>query len=115
SAHYIGCPVGMRLKLTLLWTLAMGLVLAVSAYILFTRQLWNRLDTALVEEADAGTLAFAHGGLERVEEIGRQLAREHDRPKRRVRVWRDGCLLGDFGEGDLICRNIRSARLPACR
>jgi len=81
----------------------MGLVLAVSgssAYILFTRQLWNRLDTALVEEADTSTLAFAHGGLERGEEIGRQLAREHDRPKRRVCVWRDGCLLGDFGEGD---------------
>lgn len=91
-----------RLKLTLYWSLALGMVLLASAlavYIIFARALWSRLDTALLEEAETSAAAMTHAGGPRAIALARALSRERDLgPRRRVRIVSNNVVLADFGD-----------------
>ena len=91
-----------RLRLTLYWAavttailLAAGLFMMVS----FSRQTWNALDEALLEEADTTATAVSQSSSEEAIVILRHLSAEKDLgPARRVRLSVAGTTI--FDEGD---------------
>jgi signal transduction histidine kinase len=96
-------PTTIRLRLTLYWSgiiAAILLIAGVSTFILFERQQWGALDSALLEEADtaATTLSRLTSGPA-VDTIVRRLSEERDLgPRRRVRIVRGDRVIADFGD-----------------
>lgn len=83
-----------RVRLTLYWALVLAGVLLIAGeavYLLFQRQLWGELDSALMEEADTTAETIGHLGLTSAPGVIGQIARETDLgPRRRVWLVRDG-------------------------
>lgn len=77
-----------RLRLTIYWAGVLSLLLlgaAVAVFLLFQRQQWDRLDSALMEEADTAAASIAHGAG--VVQMIARLSEERDLgPERRVWV-----------------------------
>lgn len=98
-----------RLRLTLYWAGVLTLVLTAACgatALLFQRQQWGGLDSALMEEADTAAETIARMGPTSAEQILRRLSDERDLgPSRRVLLSRDGHFVADFGN--------RAADLPA--
>ncbi|MBV8357178.1 MAG: HAMP domain-containing histidine kinase [Deltaproteobacteria bacterium] len=77
-----------RLRLTIYWAGVLSLLLlsaAIAVFLLFQRQQWGRLDSALMEEADTTAASIAHGAD--VMQMITRLSEERDLgPERRVWV-----------------------------
>ena len=98
-----------RLRLTLYWAAVLAAVMilgGMAVLLLFQRQQWARLDSALMEEADTTAEALARMGRAGDEiAIARKLSDERDLgPARRVMVVSGGAVIADFGS--------RAADLP---
>jgi signal transduction histidine kinase len=97
-----------RIRLTLYWAAVLTVVLVAacaSIALLFERQQWGRLDSALIEEADTAVQTIAHTGESSADSIIQRLSEERDLgPSRRVWFSRDGHIVADAGS--------RSADLP---
>lgn len=92
-----------RFRLTIYWTGIIALMLlaaGLAALVLFERQQWGALDSALIEEADTAAAAISRMGLNPASSaILRQLSEERDLgPHRRVRIVRDHQVLADLGD-----------------
>jgi signal transduction histidine kinase len=96
-----------RLKLTLYWASVLATIVviaAVSVFIIFTRQQWDALDAALLEEADTSASAITHLDEPAAALIARRLSEERDiGPGKRVRLIVGNKVVADFGgdEADL--------------
>lgn len=94
-----------RLRLTFYWAAIIATILSiagVSTFVLFERQQWGALDSALMEEADtaSATLSRLASGPA-VDAIVRRLSQERDLgPRRRVRIITGGRVIADFGDPD---------------
>ena len=92
-----------RIRLTLYWAAVLTVVLTAACAavaLLFERQQWGGLDSALMEEADTAAETIAHGGLSSADAIIRRLSNERDLgPSRRVWLSRGGRVVADFGNG----------------
>ena len=94
-----------RLRLTFYWAAIIASILVVAGFsilVLFERQQWGALDSALMEEADtaSATLSRLSSGPP-VDAIVRRLSQERDLgPRRRVRIVTDGQVISDFGDPD---------------
>lgn len=106
-----------RLKLTLYWSLALAAVLLASAlavYLIFARELWSTLDTALLEEAETSAAAMTHASSERAAALAQELSRERDLgPHRRVRIVSGGVVLADFGDSRADLPHPSATRMPS--
>lgn len=91
-----------RLRLTLYWTAVLTAILlssGIAVFLLFERQQWGQLDSALLEEADTTATAIQSGGLGPADGILRHLSEERDLgPARRVLLFSDGRVLADAGD-----------------
>ena len=91
-----------RLRLTLYWTAvltAIVLVAGVTVFLLFERQQWGQLDSALLEEADSAASAILHGGLGVADEVAHHLSEERDLgPSRRVLLFNAERVFADAGD-----------------
>jgi signal transduction histidine kinase len=89
-----------RLRLTIYWAGVLSLLLlgaAIAVFLLFQRQQWGQLDSALMEEADTATASIARGA-DAVQMITR-LSKERDLgPKRRVWVAVEGRTIATAGD-----------------
>jgi signal transduction histidine kinase len=98
-----------RLKLTIYWAAIIAAILlaaGVSTFLLFERQQWGDLDSALMEEADtaAASLSRLDPGAA-LDGIVERLSGERDLgPRRRVRIVSGDRVIADFGD--------RSSELP---
>jgi signal transduction histidine kinase len=107
-----------RLRLTIYWAAiiaAILLVAGVSAFLLFERQQWGALDSALMEEADtaAATLSRLAPGAA-VDTIVRRLSEERDLgPRRRVRIITGNRVIADFGDPASQLPEIRASQSAA--
>jgi hypothetical protein len=101
-----------RLKLTIYWAAIIAAILlaaGVSTLLLFERQQWGDLDSALMEEADtaAASLIRLNPGAA-VDAIVERLSEERDLgARRRVRIVSGDRVIADFGD--------RSSELPEIR
>ena len=92
-----------RLWLTFYWAAIIAAILTVAGFsilLLFERQQWGALDSALMEEADtaSATLSRLSSGPA-VDAIVRRLSQERDLgPRRRVRIVTGGQVIADFGD-----------------
>jgi heavy metal sensor kinase len=100
-----------RARLTIYWAALLSLILliaGVAAFLLFQRQQWGRLDSALMEEADTAAETIARYGPSSAAQIVANLSLERDLgPARRVWIAHNGRVLVDAGS--------RSADLPSMR
>jgi len=91
-----------RLRLTLYWTAvltALIVVAGVAVFILFERQQWGQLDSALMEEADTAADAIQRNGLSDAEEVAHHLSEERDLgPSRRVLIFNAERVFADAGD-----------------
>jgi signal transduction histidine kinase len=91
-----------RLRLTLYWTAVLTAILLISGvtvFLLFERQQWGQLDSALFEEADTTANAIQHGGLASADEMARHLSEERDLgPSRRVLLFNADRVFADAGD-----------------
>jgi signal transduction histidine kinase len=91
-----------RLRLTLYWTAVLTTILLISGvtvFLLFERQQWGQLDSALLEEADTAASAIQHGGLATADEVARRLSEERDLgPSRRVVLFNADRVFVDAGD-----------------
>ncbi|HXD90923.1 MAG TPA: hypothetical protein VNU00_07670, partial [Candidatus Binataceae bacterium] len=91
-----------RLRLTLYWTAVLTTILLISGitvFLLFERQQWGQLDSALLEEADTAASAIQHGGLATADEVARHLSEERDLgPSRRVLLFNADRVFVDAGD-----------------
>lgn len=98
-----------RFRLTLYWATVLTVVLTAACaavLMLFDRQQWGGLDSALMEEADTAAETIARMGGEPADQIVQRLSDERDLgPTRRVWLSRDSHVVADFGS--------RTADLPA--
>jgi signal transduction histidine kinase len=89
-----------RLRLTIYWAGVLSLLLlgaAIAVFLLFQRQQWGQLDSALMEEADTAVASIARGA-DAVQMITR-LSKERDLgPKRRVWVAAGGRTIATVGD-----------------
>jgi len=95
-----------RLKLTIYWAaIIAGILLAagVSAFLLFERQQWGALDSALMEEADTAAASMSRlGPGAGLDAIVQRLSEERDLgPRRRVRIISGNRVIADFGDHTL--------------
>jgi signal transduction histidine kinase len=91
-----------RLRLTLYWTAVLTAILLISGiavFMLFARQQWGQLDSALMEEADTAASAIQRGGIGSAEEVLRPLSEERDLgPARRVLLFNADRVFVDAGD-----------------
>ncbi len=101
-----------RLRLTIYWAAIIATILlaaGVSAFLLFERQQWGALDSALMEEADTAAESLSRlGPGPAVNAIVQRLSEERDLgPRRRVRIIGGDRVVADFGD--------RTSALPEIR
>ncbi len=91
-----------RLRLTLYWTAVLTTILViagVAVFILFARQQWGQLDSALMEEADTAANAIQRDGLATADEVAHHLSEERDLgPSRRVLIFNAERVFADAGD-----------------
>ena len=91
-----------RLRLTLYWAAVLGVILILSGaavLLLFGREQWGQLDSALLEEADTAAATIQQTGGVSAPAIVRALSQERDLgPSRRVRLLRGAQVLADAGD-----------------
>ena len=102
-----------RLRLTLYWAAIIAAILSVSGvsvFLLFERQQWSALDSALMEEADTASAPLSHATAgPAVDAIVRRLSEERDLgPRRRVRIVKGNRVIADFGDSDSELPEIRT-------
>jgi signal transduction histidine kinase len=67
--------------------------------LLFQRQQWGKLDGALMEEAETACDTMVRSGQSAAVQIARRLSEERDLgPSRRVRLFRGGSVIADWGD-----------------
>jgi signal transduction histidine kinase len=102
-----------RLRLTIYWAGVLSLLLvgaAIAVFLLFQRQQWGKLDSALIEEADTAAETIARGG--NAAQMVAHLSEERDLgPKRRVWVALGARTIADAGEADADRPNLKQSRL----
>jgi signal transduction histidine kinase len=90
-----------RLRLTLYWTAVLTAILIVAGitvFLLFARQQWGQLDSALLEEADTAANAIQRGGPSTADEVVHHLSGERDLgPSRRVLLFNADRVYVDAG------------------
>ena len=102
-----------RLRLTIYWAGVLSLILlgaAIAVFLLFQRQQWGRLDSALMEEADTAAETMARGAD--VALMVARLSEERDLgPKRRVWVGVDALTVAAAGDQDADPPLLKNTRL----
>src|SRR6202171_3291309 len=92
-----------RLRLTIYWAViiaALLIIAGLAVFLLFERQQWGALDSALIEEADTAAATISRLGPGAASNsIVRRLSEELDLgPRRRVRVMSGNRVIADFGD-----------------